>query len=401
MDQQTANILLEQGAVLLFLDAPANFNFGIDCFSWRTGPNFKGLKLIPPGQHFVYYSSVATAAGGESAGIRSGFWMDLKPRQVVVKRWNPAMEDVFDDAGMDTEEAERYRINFRDFDRFLGVYPLLPTDNDPISPYEKWLRLTTHITPAIAKRMLPKSGKISAMSCVSRFSDVEDARGEFRSRGREQTEKPSVDTVASADATSVQQKSPESGQVEVLRLEFTPIDIKRSFPSGASGAERTKYSIDKSYLLRKVLKDHFKDYKELLGELQLSFVLFLIGEVYDGYEQWKVVVHLLCQSDEAIDDLGSTLFYEFLEILIKQLEAHPSDFFMDALSSDNFVRANILLLTRSMSDRTHPAPRNLHEALEALLSFVDSRFQWDVRRDARFAELEEDADEGEYAPTVV
>ncbi|KAJ3161433.1 a1-alpha2 repression [Geranomyces michiganensis] len=401
MDQQTANLLLEQGAVILFLDAPANFNFGIDCYSWRTGPNFKGLKLIPPGQHFVYYSSVATAAGGESAGIRSGFWLDLKPRQVVVKRWNPATEDALDDAEMDAEETERYRINFRDFDRFLGVYPLLPTDSDPVSPYQKWLRLTTHITPAVAKRMLPPSGKISAMSCVSRFSDVDDARGEFRSRGRDQNRNSGVDTAGTADAATLPPQKAAGGDVEVLRLEFTPIDIKRSFPTGASGAERTKYSIDKSYLLSHVLKTFFKDYKELLGELQLSFVLFLIGEVYDGYEQWKLLVHLLCQSDEAIDDLGATLFYEFLEILIKQLEAHPSDFFMDALSSDNFVRANILLLTRSMSDRTKPAPKNLHEALEALLAFVDTRFQWDVRRDARLAELEDDADEGEYAPVVV
>ena len=29
--------------------------FGIDCHAWVTGPNFLGVKMIPPGPHFIYY----------------------------------------------------------------------------------------------------------------------------------------------------------------------------------------------------------------------------------------------------------------------------------------------------------------------------------------------------------
>jgi hypothetical protein len=32
-----------------------DFDFGIDCNEWQTGPRFKGLKMIPPGIHAVYY----------------------------------------------------------------------------------------------------------------------------------------------------------------------------------------------------------------------------------------------------------------------------------------------------------------------------------------------------------
>lgn len=56
MDQETANALFEQGACLLFLEAPPNLEFGIDYNAWTIGPLFKGVKMIPPGLHFVYFS---------------------------------------------------------------------------------------------------------------------------------------------------------------------------------------------------------------------------------------------------------------------------------------------------------------------------------------------------------
>jgi hypothetical protein len=55
MDQETANVLFDKGAILLFLEAPENLEFGIDFNAWTTGPLFKGVKLIPPGLHFVFY----------------------------------------------------------------------------------------------------------------------------------------------------------------------------------------------------------------------------------------------------------------------------------------------------------------------------------------------------------
>lgn len=79
MDQDIANALFEKGAILLFLDAPQNLEFGIDCYSWTTGPKFKGLKLIPPGMHFVYYSALNRY--GEGAA-RTGFFKNFKPREV-------------------------------------------------------------------------------------------------------------------------------------------------------------------------------------------------------------------------------------------------------------------------------------------------------------------------------
>lgn len=56
MNQDIANQLFEVGAFILFLDAPPNLEFGIDYNAWTIGPLFKGVKLIPPGLHFIYFS---------------------------------------------------------------------------------------------------------------------------------------------------------------------------------------------------------------------------------------------------------------------------------------------------------------------------------------------------------
>lgn len=56
MNQDLANQLFEVGAFMLFLDAPPNLEFGIDYNAWGIGPLFKGVKLIPPGLHFIYFS---------------------------------------------------------------------------------------------------------------------------------------------------------------------------------------------------------------------------------------------------------------------------------------------------------------------------------------------------------
>jgi AAR2 protein. len=55
IDQDLALRLLLEGATLLILDVPLGTEFGIDLKSWNTGKKFKGVKMIPPGLHYIYY----------------------------------------------------------------------------------------------------------------------------------------------------------------------------------------------------------------------------------------------------------------------------------------------------------------------------------------------------------
>lgn len=55
MDAEEAKKLLFEGATVVMLDAPSNLEVGIDGVSWHVGPKFRGLKMIPPGLHFISY----------------------------------------------------------------------------------------------------------------------------------------------------------------------------------------------------------------------------------------------------------------------------------------------------------------------------------------------------------
>ena len=55
MDQETARVLFREGAILLLLNMPEGSEFGIDYNSWTVGPKFRGVKMIPPGIHYIYY----------------------------------------------------------------------------------------------------------------------------------------------------------------------------------------------------------------------------------------------------------------------------------------------------------------------------------------------------------
>ncbi|ONM18936.1 AAR2 protein family [Zea mays] len=57
MDPEVATELVRKGATLLLLDVPQRTLFGIDTQMFSVGPKFKGMKMVPPGAHFVYYCS--------------------------------------------------------------------------------------------------------------------------------------------------------------------------------------------------------------------------------------------------------------------------------------------------------------------------------------------------------
>ena len=44
----------------LKLDVPPKTEIGIDVHSWNTGEKFMGIKMIPPGIHYVFWRFVNT-----------------------------------------------------------------------------------------------------------------------------------------------------------------------------------------------------------------------------------------------------------------------------------------------------------------------------------------------------
>lgn len=134
MNQKTAKRLFKEGAIFVFLDVPEGTEFGIDMKSWNTGGKFRGVKMIPAGIHYIFYSSVNDT--GDTAP-RSGFFYHFKQSELIAKKWNKDECDVSNDIVPETDIIG-FKDNIMMLDQFLGPYPY------DIS--EKWLNLTSHIT---------------------------------------------------------------------------------------------------------------------------------------------------------------------------------------------------------------------------------------------------------------
>lgn len=286
IDPTTAHALFNMGAKLIMLDAPANLDFGCDLNSWQIGPRFKGLKLIPPGIHFIFYSINSSSC----TTFRTGFFHEFKNAELVVKRWNADTEEFVDMD--DKEQLERiassitsFNSDMMEMDRFLGAFPLVASSQQPVDTYKKWQHMSSFISMKLIKRILP-SMIISSMRSSSRYSDDWQA-----------SKRQDLEQVASLSGTAAK-KMPQNEIGEWVN--FTDVDMKLSFPAGASQSDITMYSLDKSYLLDITLAQNFHSPIEIIGELNLCFTLFHLGQFYDGFAQWKTLLLLLCQSEVAI-----------------------------------------------------------------------------------------------------
>ena len=351
MDPETAKKLFDGGATVVFLDVPQNTEVGIDMNVWRTGNRFKGLKMIPPGLHMLYYSAVSK--DGIAAPRTSSFHF-FHEGEVMVRKWDPATETVV--PVPDSDEEARIRSNKQELDKYLGVFPY--------ETWKKWYSLTNHISEEVIKNVEPLSGILCSASQLELDEEQEVH-----------------DTVGNSDEKMLPKMHIKSG----TEMRFTALPTSQCLEN-TSPEFKTKYSLDSSYRLEKMIKDN-QTPGNLLGELQVAFVSFLVGHVYDAFEHWKKLVHLFCTCDVALRTYPD-MFIELLTCVHYQIQEVPEDFFTDIISRENFLVQTLHILFTNLEDDDVPSSLKQRGAL--FRSHLIQKFKWD---------FSEEPDE--YAPTVV
>lgn len=157
-------------------------------------------------------------------------------------------------------------------------------------------------------------------------------------------------------------------------MRFTEIP-KQRYPDGASPQEITKHSMDSSYLLETLLKTVYsKNSNGILGEIQFAFICFLIGQVFDAFEQWKRLVHLLCSSESALNT-HSELFMNFISMLHFQVHEIPEDFFVDIVSANNFLTSTLQEFFSNLDEGNGDG--QLRQRGRKFREHLTKKFKWD------------------------
>ncbi|CDW90609.1 UNKNOWN [Stylonychia lemnae] len=353
--------------------------FGIDNQYWQIGPNFKGVKVIPPGAHYVYYS-----LKDEEFSARMGFFIYINHRQpdnqdVVIRKWNEKNQEF---QLLDEQQEEiSYQEGVRnmDFDKYLGVYPI---DN-----YQQWQGLSNFIDQNTIKRIESLSnGMILSEEQERQFrieEEIQQQQEKEENKDNEQNANADYDDIEETiEKLEKQVKDEEKKQQKAKKREYKYKDAysslyysdipKRKIITHLQGEALTQANFDKSIILQEVLEKSFQNQENsLLGEFQFAFVTFLLGENLESYDQWKKIVNLLCNCEIAVRDKFD-LFYKFIPVFYEQLKQLPKDFFQAELSKVNFLNDSLKNFIEICSDQS--MPKKLRQRIDKLSQMLSIEY---------------------------
>ena len=495
--------LVKQGASLLILDMPPGTLLGFDLQTLSVGPLFKGIKMIPPGPHFIYYSAT-NKHENTSQSFFTGFFIHPGPADIIVRRWDPQLEMLV--KLCDEDEEERYKMSVKklEFDQFLGAYD--------VHHYKAWKRISSHIDAEVIGKFEPVHANISVIH-EAEFSDAQaqtraekrlqqhlkNSRELFKTRdsvkkrnlngmcvedlniGEEQQQKEITAGKIATDVDNSENMHRIAGEVDVdlvketmdvdLDKEIMDVDSDKNMPiierkmdeqyvvtqkvrtdlvnetmdadnarnidekhikcgkiysdlvkkpsgrcfytkfphlvkrSGLTGSQLTMLNIDKSSELERLLINQYKGSEDLLlGELEFSFIAFLMGQSLESFSQWKSIVCLMFSCDEAPLSSRTRLFVSFLDIVCFQLmvglkpetDANAEMAILDAtwFSDDNFLRINFKEFYRLVIE-ARPVDGDLLKQTRRLKSILEKFLGW------TFDLEKSENDDNEYEPVIV
>ncbi len=303
LSSEQAAQLFERNAFLIVNDLPRGSHLTIDALeSYLTDSKFQGVKLIPPGWHLFAWSGAASATGtadDSNVGLRTATFRYFEQQQVIVRRHDKASERwLHPDAKPASAQARsstssRKRLaqgaslpestltsqdHLRALDPQLAPYPLqkLPElvaatrhlQSAPRKEAEDFLAQMLGVdtqsgdfwTDALAEvEMVEPDGSIvQSLAARRRAADKAQKAEEdldrllAKGRGERYYGKDQAGATGEMDerAEDAQSANPSFADEAVQRLRLPRLDVRRSWPQGTVGADLTRWSIDKSWLLQ-------------------------------------------------------------------------------------------------------------------------------------------------------
>uniref|UniRef100_A0A0K0FLJ8 Protein AAR2 homolog n=1 Tax=Strongyloides venezuelensis TaxID=75913 RepID=A0A0K0FLJ8_STRVS len=311
-----ARIMFKNLSFIIFKDFPEGIEVGIDYKSFITGPKFMGFKMIPPGLHYIYISYKNSP--------RIGLFHYFGEKEIIMKKWDKEKEN-YNDCILTEEEEIRIRSNIQNLDKNLGVYPFDKLKN--------WISLSNYITKETIYKINPLCGRITSQQT---FITEEDRINEKR----KVVDRENPTRLRFSDEEGL----PIFNIKEDEKIRFSKI------PKVTLDNIDKRSGIDNSMLLEQLLKNYKTDSEQkLLGEFQYSFVVFLLGQVYEGFEQWKKFLHLLSSVKSSLNKHIS-LYEKIFMALYYQILTCPDDFFNNVIEQNNFIRWVLRLLFANIED---------------------------------------------------
>ncbi|KAI5845086.1 A1 cistron-splicing factor [Morchella snyderi] len=378
---------------LLLLGLPPKSFVGIDLASFNSTDRFQGIKYIPPGLHFVYFSPQGDMS------LRTGFWFkaaDAGQHSVIITKYDAASEKLL--AQLYGESLTIYRQPAKD-----------GKEGSTRPDAEQWEALSEHIDEALLLRCLGTGLKCSSVSSSKMDRDKEEEKLMELLKGED----------------------------VVAEIEWTPVDLKRTWPEGVIGRDRTIMAKDRSWALGDIVgKLGIGDgdgEKQMLGEIQLAFLMAVTLGCYSAMEQWRRLLGLTLTCKTATLGEQKEFFENLMEVLLTQMgyvdETFLAQFVGGGEGEDSWLAKLLRGFGKGLAEisddnaeqgkgKAKARKSDTFEQYKEIESLVMKKFDWTldvkdiVRRgmvqteegemvELEMVGLEEDDESGEYAPVIV
>ncbi|KAJ9210786.1 hypothetical protein DTO166G4_7651 [Paecilomyces variotii] len=434
---------------ILLPGLPPKTLVGIDLLSFTSTANFHGIRDLPEGWHFLYtgttesfslrcggwfyigdIQSATTTTGAASTALTRRRLGGADATEIRVWKWNQDVEalvPIIGESSEEKQEAMRYKANLSAIWQSGGLFRYrsrisstavggreedrdLDDEDNQKEGRSDWVGLTGNISPQLLSRILgdPEvdvDGKprwtVTSGSTAQRDAD----------------QIPGLTSREAAGITAEQEKD----------LRFLPVDLKRTWREGAIGRERTEAAQDRSWalgdLVRRVAQDGDEQMgeRQVLGELQFTFLMVLTLMNYSCLEQWKRLLSLIFTCRAAVT-AREGFFTDVLRLLRLQLkrcdDVEGGLFEMDGENGAEFLIKLLTGFKRTVDELSDGVGFAVKFELKVFEKWVKEEFNWELKKEAivkrGMLELEDgeqvememnDADEedetGEYAPVIV
>lgn len=329
---------------------------GIDTQFISVTNYLKGLRKIPPGLHLLHCSdSLETGSS-----IRFGRWITCDEGQILRVSW--------DEEGTRLATEESVPQDFGDIYQFMVDYP---------ESEQRWKLLTRFIDQEVLEEYLPEGLTSISTATPSREENMVLLDILLRKQP----------ILAFEDQTHKE-------------LTYTIIERKMRRETDASRSEVhvTEDALDRSWQVESLFGS---DPELLLGELQLSFVHFIVLGNLSSYTQWMNLLWLVLKSRRFLSGL-EPFTQSFIGALVLQLEVLPSEYFADSLDTQVVDMADYTEAMESLAGVLDQSPlwHKLHEVNLRRFGMYFSRSTFD-QDNFEVYNIEGHDEDDEDAPAIV
>jgi hypothetical protein len=356
-------------AIVALLQLPPGTVLGLDGQSVvLKRDDFVGFTSVPQDASFhlvtVRAGSLAKTSGTPSqqgaAAVTAAFQVSLKESEALVREYDPRTEEI---SSNPVDEATASNLLNEIRANRIGPQRTVPYEQlVPSAKADTWRDLTCFVSD----QLLRKRGILAGAKIIPGAYGFDDSDGN----------KPQTKPAEEVDGASVKYpRIPVMDSSQSARTHSRHLGTKH-FMAGLSPSQRTSLFLDEhpsSRVVEHVLSSYYDErWKDMLGDVQLSYVLFLNLHCFSSLEHWRDLVAMLSTVEFEGVSTRVELYSHLLLVLSSQIETMERDFFDDVeMSGDNFL---VPSLQRLISTLSRIDDEDLKLPLTRLVTLLGDRF---------------------------